>query len=116
LETAVELGAKRILAIDLSHCFEVPEPANAIEVLTRMVDIVMRDRVERDMALLERKARITLIQPEIEEGSGVGDLSQVSQLLERGEAFGERLLDQCYDKRGRLLPGTFRASVEVPAV
>ncbi len=114
LETAVDLGAKQILAIDLSHCFKLPKPANAIEVLTRMVDIVLRDRVERDMALLGRNARITLIQPEIEEGPGVGDLSHVSHLLERGEAFGERLLDQCYDKRGRLLPGAFRASVEVP--
>ncbi len=115
LETAVDLGAKQILAIDLSHCFKLPKPANAIEVLTRMVDIVLRDRVERDMALLGRKARITLIQPEIEEGPGVGGLSHVSHLLELGEAFGERLVDQCYDKRGRLVPGTFRASVEVPA-
>lgn len=115
LETAVDLGAKQILAIDLSHCFELPKPANAIEVLTRMVDIVLRERVERDMALLGRNARITLIQPEIEEGPGVGGLSHVSHLLERGEAFGERLLDQCYDTRGRLLPGVFRASVEVSA-
>ncbi len=46
---------------------------------------------------------------------GYGAVSVISHLLELGEAFGERLVDHCYDKRGRLVPGTFRASVEVPA-
>ena len=113
LETAVELGAREILAIDLSHCFEAPEPTHAISVLTRTVDIVMRDRVERDVAFLSRSARITLIQPEIEEGPGVGELRHVSRLIERGEAFGEQIVDQCFDRRGRLLPGVIDGSVTV---
>ncbi len=115
LETAVDVGAREILAIDLSHCFELPEPKNVISVITRTVDIMMRDRVERDMALLDKKARISLIQPEIEEGPGVGDLRHVSRLIERGEAFGEELVEQCFDERGRLRPGVFRASMPVPA-
>ncbi|MGB2694057.1 MAG: patatin-like phospholipase family protein [Dehalococcoidia bacterium] len=114
LETAVDLGAKEILAIDLSHCFELPQPKSAIGVITRTVDIVMRERVERDVERYSQQARITLIQPEIEEGPGVGDLRHVAILLERGEAFGEEIVGRCFDAKGRLQPGIIRASLKVP--
>ena len=74
----------------------------------------MRERVERDLALLGRRARITLIQPEIEENPGVGELRHVSRLIERGEALGEQLVDHCFDGRGRLRPGIVSATVAVP--
>ena len=114
LETAVELGAKEILAIDLSHCFELPEPNSVLDVLTRTVDIVMRERVQRDLELLDGRARITVIRPEIERGPGVGDLSHVSRLIEQGEQLALRMLDQVFDVRGRLVPGVYRAEVVVP--
>jgi len=109
LETAVELGAREILAIDLSHCFELSEPSNVLGVITRTVDIVMRERVQRDMERLGRKANITLIQPEIDRGPGVGDLSHVSQLIEQGEAFAEETVKDYFDRRGKLRPGTVSA-------
>jgi NTE family protein len=115
LETAVELGAKEILAIDLSHCFELPEPANFAGVITRTVDIVMRERVDRDMAQLGRKARITLVQPEVDEGPSVGDLRHAAALIEEGERLGERIAARCFDQRGRLRPGVFTAAAAVPA-
>jgi len=114
LETAVELGARDVLAIDLSHCFDLPAPANVVGVITRTVDIVMRERVQRDLAALGKRARITLVQPEIERGPGVGDLSRVSELLEQGERLGERLFDRCWDAKGRLRPGLVTAPVEAP--
>ncbi len=114
LETAVRLGAKEILAIDLSHCLDHAQPANVIGVIARTVDIVLRERVERDLAHLEGKARITLIQPEMDEGPGVGELRHVSRLIDRGEAFGEEVVERCFDGRGRLRPGVFRASANVP--
>ena len=115
LETAVELGAREVLAIDLSRCFDLPSPASALDVITRTVDIVMRERVERDLATLGRRTKITLIQPEIEHGPGVGELRHVSALIERGEALGEELVSRCYDRRGRLTPGVLRASVPIPS-
>ncbi len=115
LATAVDLGAKQILAIDLSHCFELPEPSNVMDVVTRTVDIVLRERVEHDMDRLGREARIALFQPRIERGPGVGDLSQVSRLLEQGEAFAERIVDECFDAKGRLQPGTFGEDLSIPA-
>ena len=113
LETAVDLGAKEILAIDLSHCFELPEAKNVAGVITRTVDIVMRERVERDMALLSRRARITLVQPEVEEGGSVGDLRHVSRLIDKGVELGQEIVQQCYDARGRLRQGVFRGSAAI---
>ena len=115
LATAVELGAREILAIDLSHCLDHRSPSNLIGVITRTVDIVMRERVERELAFLDRRARITLIQPHIAEGPGAGDLRHVSRLIERGEAFGEEVVDQCFDGRGRLRPGVISASMAMAA-
>ena len=115
LETAVEQGAREILAIDLSHCFQLREPSNVIGVITRTVDIVMRDRVQRDMLALARRARITLVQPEIERGPGVGDLRFVSELIDQGEAFARRLADQVFDAHGRLRPGVIAGPVAVPS-
>ncbi len=115
LETAVDLGAKEILAIDLSHCFELPDARNFAGVITRTVDIVMREHVERDMARLGRKARITLVQPEVEEGTSVGDLRHVARLIEEGEQLGEQIAAQCFDQRGRQRPGVFTAAAAVPA-
>ena len=115
LETAIELGANEILAIDLSHCFEQPQPKTLIGVNTRTVDIVMRERVERDIELLGQKADITLIQPHIEKGPGLGELSHVSRLIERGAAFGEQIAGRCFDDKGRLRPGVIQASLALPA-
>lgn len=110
LDTAVEAGSRDVLAIDLSHCFDEPEPKSAIGVVSRTVDIVMRHRVERDMARLRRSARITLLQPEVSEGHGVGDLSQATRLLELGESLAEQVAGQCFDAGGRLRPGVVKAA------
>lgn len=115
LETAVGLGAREVLAIDLSHCFDLPAPTTALAVITRTVDIVMRERVDRDVAALSKRARITVIQPEITEGPAVGELRHVSRLIERGEELGARLVGRCFDRRGRLLPGFVREELLIPA-
>ena len=115
LETAVELGAKQILAIDLSHCFEVPDPSNVMDVITRTVDIVLRERVDHDVRWLGKKTQIALLQPRVDSGPGVGDLSQAWHLLEQGEAFAERIVDDCFDSKGRLQPGTFGENLSIPA-
>lgn len=115
LETACALGSREILGIDLSHCFKLPQPDSVFGVITRTVDIVMRDRVARDLVTLGRRARITLIQPEIERGPGVGDLRHTSTLIDQGIALGEELLDRCFDARGRLRPAVIHAPVLVPS-
>jgi NTE family protein len=115
LETAIDLGSKNILAIDLSHCFEQPEPTNVMDVITRTVDIVLRDRVEHDLRHVGEDNRVTLLQPRIEQGPAVGDLSQVSTLLDQGEAFAERIAADCFDAKGNLRPGIFTEELSIPA-
>ena len=114
LATAIELGAKQILAIDLSRCYEVPDPSNVMDVVTRTVDIVLRERVEHDMRWLAEQAQIALLQPRIDSGPSVGDLSHASRLLEQGEAFAERVINECFDSEGRLQPGTFGENFTIP--
>ena len=115
LETAVDAGAREILAIDLSHSFDQPNPVNVLGVITRTVDIVIRDRVARDMAQLSERARIALIQPQIPEGPGLGELREISRLIERGEQFGEEMVGQCFDDKGRLSPGVISAPMALSA-
>ena len=115
LGTAVDLGAREILAIDLSHCLDHRQPTNVFDIVTRTVDLMMRERVEHDLAHLAKRARITLIQPEISEGPRVGDLHHVSELIEQGEVFGEEVVDQCFDRRGRLRPGVISPSTTAAA-
>ena len=114
LETAISLGARDILAIDLSRCFHDDAPDNVLRMITRTVDIVMRERVDRDMEALRHRSRITLLQPEMTRGPGVGDLRHVPRLIEEGEAFAEQVIDQCFDARVRLRPGVVRGRVEPP--
>jgi hypothetical protein len=92
----------------------MPNPRNVMGVITRTVDIIMRERVERDMANLGDRASIALVQPEIERGPGVGDLRYVSSLIERGEAFAEEVFDRCFDRRGRVRPGVITSEVQIP--
>jgi hypothetical protein len=54
------------------------------------------------------------MQPELEEGPAIGELRHASRLIERGEAFGEQIVDQCFDRRGRLRPGVISAAISVP--
>jgi NTE family protein len=114
LQTAIEAGAEEILAIDLSHCFHDDAPDNVLRVITRTVDIVMQERVERDFEALAGRARIALLQPEMNRGPGVGDLRHVPRLIEQGEQFAEQVIDQCLDLRGRIRPGVVRGRIELP--
>jgi NTE family protein len=114
LETAVALGNRDVLAIDLSRCFHNDAPDNVLRMITRTVDIVMQERVDRDMEALRDRSRITLLQPEMTRGPGVGDLRHVPRLIEEGETFAEQVVDQCFDARGRLRPGVVRGRVDAP--
>ena len=114
LETAIELGAKDILAIDLSRCPDEAQPDDVKGVLTRSLEVMMRDRVDLDLKLLSNRARITIIRPQIDTEIEMADLSQVDELLKCGEQLGEELLRTHTDRRGRLPPGILSAPIPNP--
>ena len=114
LETAVELGAKDILAIDLSRCPDEAQPDNVMGVLTRSLEVMTRDRVDLDLKLLSDRARITVVRPQIDAQIGMADLAQVDELLKCGEQLGEEFLRAHIDRRGRLPQGILSAPIPNP--
>jgi NTE family protein len=111
LETAVELEAKDILAIDLSSCVDEAQPDNVMAVLTRSLEVMVRDRGDLDLKLLSGRARITVVRPQIDAEIAMADLTQVDELLKCGEQLGDELLHTHTDHRGRLRSGILFAPI-----
>lgn len=107
LETAVELGARDILAIDVVGAQTKVHPTRMVSIVTRSLELMLQERVERDLERLSKRARITVLRPPIKESVGLGlsDLRHVDRLIERAERFGEQLLACCLDEKGRFRPG-----------
>ena len=105
VETAIDLGAAEIIAIDLSHCMDGRRPSNLASLLMQTLDVVQRQRVDHELVGLATRARITLLQPSPDGGFGLGDLANVDRLLEEGERMGESALALCIGADGRMKPG-----------
>jgi NTE family protein len=113
LDTAVQLGASEILAVDLSRCVEGMRPNDIPSLWSQTLDIVQRERVERDVERLASRARITLVQPGVESPVSLGNLAAVDRLLEQGERLGEDVLASYVDDDGRFQAGTIHAPLHI---
>lgn len=113
VETAVELGATEIIAVDLSRCMDGRRPGNLAALLMQTLDVVQRQRVDHEVRALASRARITLVQPSPAEGFGLGDLSSVDRLLAQGEALGESVIARCLDADGRLKAGVIHGPLHL---
>ncbi|TAK61464.1 MAG: patatin-like phospholipase family protein [Dehalococcoidia bacterium] len=105
IETAVDLGATEIIAVDLSRCMDGRRPSNLASLLMQTLDVIQRQRVDHDVGALAARARITLLQPSPDGGFGLGDFHHVDRLLEEGERMGESALALCMGPDGRMKPG-----------
>lgn len=105
VETAIDLGAAEIIAVDLSRCMDGRRPSNLAALLMQTLDVVQRQRVDHDATALASRARITLLQPSPDGGFGLGDLANVDRLLADGERMGEAALALCMGTDGRMKPG-----------
>ncbi|MEX2159695.1 MAG: patatin-like phospholipase family protein [Dehalococcoidia bacterium] len=113
LDTAVELGASEILAVDLSRCIEGTRPSDIPSLWSQTLDIVQRERVERDVERLASRARITVVQPGVESPVSLGNLAAVDRLLEEGERLGEDVLSSYVDDNGAFRAGTIHAPLHI---
>ncbi len=113
LDTPVELGASEILAIDLSRCVEGMRPNDIPSLWSQTLDIVQRERVERDVERLASRARITVVQPGVESPVSLGNLAAVDRLLEEGERLREDVLSSYVDDDGRFRAGTIHAPLHI---
>ncbi len=113
LDTAIELGAKEILAIDLSRCIDGRRPDSIVSVWMQTLDVIQRDRVGREMARLENKAHITLIQPVVESSVSLSNFLAVDRLLEDGEKLGEEVIREYRGSDGRFQAGTIHSPLHI---
>lgn len=114
LDTAVALGARRIVAIDVSASI-VPDPSRTISsVIARTVEIVMRERTFATLERLEPHARITLLRPGPAEMRRLAGLTAMSDLLAAGDRIGEQLVARALSPDGRLLPGLISTEEGAP--
>lgn len=113
LETAIDLGASEILAIDLSRCVDGHRPDSVAGVWMQTLDVIQRDRVDREMDRLEDKAHITLIQPVVESSVSLTNFLAVDRLLEQGEQLGEDVIRQYRDANGRFQSGTIHSPLHI---
>ncbi len=113
LETAIELGATEIVAMDLSRCIDGQRPNSIVGLWMQTLDVVMRERVEREIDRLKSRARITLVQPGVESGISIGNLAAVSRLLEDGERLGEEVVGTYMGADGRLAAGVIHAPLHI---
>ncbi|MCH8025630.1 MAG: patatin-like phospholipase family protein [Chloroflexi bacterium] len=113
LETALDLGATEILAIDLSRCIDGQRPDTMVSLWMQTLDVIQRERVESEMARLAPKAHITLIQPGIETSQSLSSFSKVEQLMDEGQTFGEKLIDAYREPDGRLQAGLIHKPLHI---
>ena len=113
LDTAIELGAKEILAIDLSRCIDGHRPDSIVAVWMQTLDVIQRARVDREMDRLENKAHITLIQPVVESSVSLTNFMAVDRLLEDGEQLGEDVIREYMGGSGRFKAGTIHSPLHL---
>ena len=105
LDTAVDQGETDILAVDLSSCIDGKRPDSIAHLWMQTLNVIHRERVERELERLACHARITLVQPGIESTLSLSNLRSAGRLLEEGERFGEDVLGAYLENDGRLQAG-----------
>jgi NTE family protein len=113
LETAIDAGASEILAIDLSRCIDGRRPDSIVGLWLQTLDVVQRERVDREMERLAGRARITLVQPGLSSPFALTSFSGVDRLLEEGERFAEEALARYALPDGRLRPGIIHEPIHL---
>jgi NTE family protein len=100
LETAVEAGAREILAVDLSQ-LATTRPMGGIGVIGRSIRILAHEQVRKDAAWLATRARIILLRPTLGSAVSSYDFTHTSRLIDTGEALGRELIAGCMRRQGR---------------
>lgn len=105
LATAVEQGAKRILAVDIAGPGRFVPPRSVLGIFSRSIDLMTRELVNKDLQLLWEQAQISIIQVSTDSKVWMGDFSRTPELIRRAEGIGRKMVACCIDAAGRLVPG-----------
>lgn len=105
IATAVALGADEVLAIDPSPPLARSFPRHILGVLTRSLDVLMRQQTERDIRYYGQRATLTVLRPGRALAGKLDAARRPGELIDLGEAATEALLARCIDGEGWLAPG-----------
>ena len=100
LETAVNAGAREIVAIDLTQPSGGFRSESIMGVLYRSLELLLRQQVQRDIERFSERARVTVIRPQLDHAHTLASFSHISHLIEEGERLGGQLLEECLDRNG----------------
>ncbi len=109
IATAVEHGATEVLAIDPALPLPASFPGHILGVLTRSLDVLMRQQLERELHCYQGQATITVLQPGLAVPPGFDVPRRTRDLIALGETIGAELVPRAFDRKGRLVPGILRA-------
>ncbi len=101
LETAVGLGARNILALDLSLCAQGDVALDPLSIWRRSIELTTRQQVRRDLERFARRVNIAHVCLGAMAVSSQ-DFRHTAALIEEGETRGEALVTSVLDKRGHL--------------
>jgi len=113
LETALDLGATEVLAVDLSRCIDGQRPKSVAALWMQTLDVIHRERVDREMDRLASRARITLVQPGIESTVSMTSFAAVDRLLDEGEELAEAVLGTFGSTDGHLQEGVIHFPLHI---
>lgn len=105
LESAVEAGAREIVAIDLTQPAGGFRSESIMGVLYRSLELLLRQQVQRDIERFSERARITVIRPQLDHAHTLASFSHISHLIDEGERLGQQLLEECLGPDGRFSCG-----------
>ncbi len=113
-DTAIALGARHIVAVDVSASV-VPGHARTIgAVIGRSIEIVLRERTFSTLERLEPRARVTLLRPGPLTMGRLAGIASMKDLLNEADRIGEELVARAFDAQGRMTPGLFSTEPLAP--
>ncbi len=104
LETAIQLGARAILAVDLFSSAPTRVITDPFQIWRRSLALTSREQIRRELERFSGQANIAYISPP-QLGVSPQDFRHAAELLDAGERHGQALAARLLDADGRLRPG-----------
>lgn len=98
IDAAIELGASRVIALDLNLGVVVREPRNIIEVLLRTLDVVNHQRTTCSLEHSSHQAEVISIRPGIA-AENAATFGSADEMIEASYSMACSVFDQCWDGR-----------------
>jgi len=102
LATAVGLGSRNILAVDVSLCEVGSIPWDVFHIWRRCSDLTMRQQVQGDLQRFAGQTNIAYVCPPRRPDVSPQDFGHTSTLIDKAEAYGEQMAALLLDGSGRL--------------